>query len=180
MDRSQLNVVNVALGRLRSLVNGGRSRLADAGRIRTRHGRQRTPSRFQGRDRRAEGRRQRSRCRRRRRLRARGHISRGRQSRRRRVHDRPLPRRPHRLHRLSRDCAGARPPRTMYQDANGNPVPERSRRGYLAVGVPGTVAGLELARTRYGTRSRAALMASAIHLAPRRLRARPGRCGHAC
>ncbi len=54
---------------------------------------------------------------------------------------------------------------TMFQDSNGNAVPERSRRGFLAVGVPGTVAGLELARTRYGTRSRAVLMASAIHLA---------------
>ena len=54
---------------------------------------------------------------------------------------------------------------TMFQDANGNPVPERSRRGYLAVGVPGTVAGLELARVRYGTRSRASLMQSAIRLA---------------
>ena len=54
---------------------------------------------------------------------------------------------------------------TMFQDANGNPVPQRSRRGYLAVGVPGTVAGLELARTKYGTKSRAALMASAIGLA---------------
>lgn len=54
---------------------------------------------------------------------------------------------------------------TMYQDANGNAVPERSRRGYLAAGIPGTVSGLELARLRFGTRSRAALMASAIHLA---------------
>ena len=54
---------------------------------------------------------------------------------------------------------------TMFQDANGNAVPSRSRRGYLAVGIPGTVAGLELARTRFGTRSRAQLMASAIHLA---------------
>src|SRR4029079_3672383 len=53
----------------------------------------------------------------------------------------------------------------MYLDANGNPVPERSRRGYLAVGIPGTVAGLELARTKYGTRPRALLMASAIKLA---------------
>jgi gamma-glutamyltranspeptidase/glutathione hydrolase len=54
---------------------------------------------------------------------------------------------------------------TMFQDANGNPVPMRSRRGYLAVAVPGTVSGLELARTRYGTRPRPALMASAIRLA---------------
>jgi gamma-glutamyltranspeptidase/glutathione hydrolase len=54
---------------------------------------------------------------------------------------------------------------TMYQDANGNPVAARSRRGYLAVGIPGTVAGLELARTKFGTRSRAQLMAASIHLA---------------
>jgi len=54
---------------------------------------------------------------------------------------------------------------TMFQDASGNPVPMRSRRGYLAVGVPGTVSGLELARTRFGTRPRAGLMASAIRLA---------------
>jgi gamma-glutamyltranspeptidase/glutathione hydrolase len=53
----------------------------------------------------------------------------------------------------------------MYLDTNGNPVPARSRRGYLAVGIPGTVAGLELARTKFGTRARAQLMASAIHLA---------------
>ncbi|MGN6588852.1 MAG: gamma-glutamyltransferase [Sphingomicrobium sp.] len=54
---------------------------------------------------------------------------------------------------------------TMFQDANGNPVASRSRRGYLAVGIPGTVAGLELARTRFGTKSRSQLMASAIQLA---------------
>jgi gamma-glutamyltranspeptidase / glutathione hydrolase len=64
-----------------------------------------------------------------------------------------------------RETAPAAATATMYLDANGNPVPARSRRGYLAVGVPGTVAGLELARTRYGTRTRAALMASAIRLA---------------
>lgn len=54
---------------------------------------------------------------------------------------------------------------TMYQDAQGNPITALSRRGYLAAGIPGTVAGLELARTEYGTKSRAALMAAAIHLA---------------
>jgi gamma-glutamyltranspeptidase/glutathione hydrolase len=64
-----------------------------------------------------------------------------------------------------RETAPAAATTTMYLDANGNPVPERSRRGYLAVGVPGSVAGLELARTRFGTRGRAALMASAIGLA---------------
>jgi gamma-glutamyltranspeptidase / glutathione hydrolase len=64
-----------------------------------------------------------------------------------------------------RETAPAAATATMYLDANGNPVPQRSRRGYLAVGVPGTVAGLELARTEFGTRSRAMLMASAIRLA---------------
>jgi gamma-glutamyltranspeptidase / glutathione hydrolase len=54
---------------------------------------------------------------------------------------------------------------TMYQDAGGTVIPGLSTRGYRAVAVPGTVAGLELARTRYGTVTRAALMAPAIKLA---------------
>lgn len=54
---------------------------------------------------------------------------------------------------------------TMYLDAAGNVIPGLSTRGYLAVAVPGTVAGLELARQKYGTRPRAALMASAVRLA---------------
>jgi gamma-glutamyltranspeptidase / glutathione hydrolase len=53
----------------------------------------------------------------------------------------------------------------MYLDAGGNVIPALSTRGYLAVGIPGTVAGLELARAKYGTRPRAALMAPAIRLA---------------
>lgn len=64
-----------------------------------------------------------------------------------------------------RETAPSAATATMYLDEKGNPVPERSRRGYLAVGVPGTVAGLELARSKFGTRPRARLMASAIHLA---------------
>jgi gamma-glutamyltranspeptidase / glutathione hydrolase len=53
----------------------------------------------------------------------------------------------------------------MYLDAAGNVIPALSTRGYRAVAIPGTVAGLELARTKYGTRPRAALMADAIGLA---------------
>ncbi|MDE2300002.1 MAG: gamma-glutamyltransferase, partial [Burkholderiales bacterium] len=53
----------------------------------------------------------------------------------------------------------------MYLDAAGNVIPGASTRGQLAVGVPGTVAGLELARTKYGTMTRAALIAPAIALA---------------
>ena len=54
---------------------------------------------------------------------------------------------------------------TMYQDQAGNVIPLLSTRGHLSVGVPGTVAGLELARSGYGTRPRAPLMAAAIALA---------------
>ena len=54
---------------------------------------------------------------------------------------------------------------TMFQDKNGKVIPRLSTRGYLSAGIPGTVAGLELARSKYGTRARAPLMAAAIHLA---------------
>ena len=53
----------------------------------------------------------------------------------------------------------------MYLDSNGNVIEGLSTHGYLAVAVPGSVAGLEAARVKYGTRSRAALMAPAIRLA---------------
>ncbi len=55
--------------------------------------------------------------------------------------------------------------RTMYLDQNGNPVPGASTDGYLAVGVPGSVAGMEAAREKYGTRTREDLLAPAIRLA---------------
>lgn len=54
---------------------------------------------------------------------------------------------------------------TMYLDANGDVIKNLSTRGYLAAGVPGTVAGLELARSRYGTMPRTQLIAPAIGLA---------------
>src|SRR5438477_3206710 len=55
----------------------------------------------------------------------------------------------------------------MYLDASGNVVKGASTKGHLAVGVPGTVAGLEYAREKYGTRSRGALIAPAISFAKR-------------
>lgn len=53
----------------------------------------------------------------------------------------------------------------MFLDARGKVVGNRSLNGYLAVGVPGTVMGLETARLKYGTLPRAVLMAPAIKLA---------------
>ncbi len=53
----------------------------------------------------------------------------------------------------------------MFLDTAGNPVAAKSRDGYLAVGVPGTVLGLETALQKYGTLPRAKLLAPAIQLA---------------
>lgn len=50
----------------------------------------------------------------------------------------------------------------MYLDKDGNPVKGASLDGYLAVGVPGSVAGVEMAREKYGTLPRQHLMAPAI------------------
>ena len=55
----------------------------------------------------------------------------------------------------------------MYLDKDGNVVKGLSTRGHLAVGVPGTVSGLEYAREKYGTMKRPALIAPAIALADR-------------
>ena len=66
-----------------------------------------------------------------------------------------------------RETAPAAATPTMYLDASGKPVPLLSTRGYLSVAVPGTVAGLELARERFGTRPRSELVSPAIALAAR-------------
>jgi gamma-glutamyltranspeptidase / glutathione hydrolase len=55
----------------------------------------------------------------------------------------------------------------MYLDSAGNVVKGLSTKGHLAVAVPGSVAGLEYARAKYGTRPRAALIAPAIAFAER-------------
>ena len=53
----------------------------------------------------------------------------------------------------------------MYLDAKGEPVPGASTDTYLAIGVPGSVAGFETAREKYGTKTREELIAPALALA---------------
>jgi gamma-glutamyltranspeptidase / glutathione hydrolase len=64
-----------------------------------------------------------------------------------------------------REMSGAAASRDMYLDAAGEADPEKSRYSGLAVGVPGTVAGLALALERYGTLTLAETLAPAIALA---------------
>ena len=53
-------------------------------------------------------------------------------------------------HRLSRDRAGGDHAKS-FLDAEGNADPQKSRDSALAIGVPGTVAGLALAEEKYGS-----------------------------
>ncbi|HEX5078129.1 MAG TPA: gamma-glutamyltransferase [Geminicoccaceae bacterium] len=64
-----------------------------------------------------------------------------------------------------REMAGAAAFRDMYLDENGEANPEKSRFSGLAVGVPGTLAGMALALERFGTISLAQALAPAIALA---------------
>ncbi len=64
-----------------------------------------------------------------------------------------------------REKAPAAATRDMFLDENGSFVPERSQQGYLASGVPGSVAGLVAAQARYGRLPLAQVMAPAIRLA---------------
>lgn len=64
-----------------------------------------------------------------------------------------------------REVAPAGATRDMYLDEKGEVVPELSTTGYLAAGVPGTVAGMCALRDKYGSKPLAELMAPAIKLA---------------
>jgi gamma-glutamyltranspeptidase / glutathione hydrolase len=55
--------------------------------------------------------------------------------------------------------------RDMYLDKDGNVIKGLTTSGWLAVGVPGTVSGLEYARHRYGTMTLKSLIEPAIKLA---------------
>jgi gamma-glutamyltranspeptidase/glutathione hydrolase len=54
---------------------------------------------------------------------------------------------------------------TMFLDAKGEVIKDASLKGYRAVGVPGTVMGLDYLLKTYGSLPRAAVMAPAIRLA---------------
>ena len=64
-----------------------------------------------------------------------------------------------------REKAPAAATAEMYQDAQGNVIPNASLVGYKAIGVPGSVAGLSYAQKTYGKLSLAQVMAPAIKLA---------------
>ncbi len=62
----------------------------------------------------------------------------------------------------------------MYLDDKGNPIAAKSRDGFLAAGVPGTVLGLESALQKYGTMPRTTVLAPAIQLAQQGFILTPG------
>ncbi len=64
-----------------------------------------------------------------------------------------------------REKAPLRAKPTMFLDAAGHVIPNKSLQGYLAVGVPGTVLGLDTALKKYGTMTRKQVMQPAIQLA---------------
>jgi gamma-glutamyltranspeptidase/glutathione hydrolase len=64
-----------------------------------------------------------------------------------------------------RETAPAAATRDMYLDSAGNFLPSRAQLGALAVGVPGSPAGLLLALEKYGTLDRQKVIAPSIRLA---------------
>jgi gamma-glutamyltranspeptidase / glutathione hydrolase len=64
-----------------------------------------------------------------------------------------------------REKAPGKATASMYQDAQGNVIPNLSRVGYKAVGVPGSVKGLVEAQKRFGKLSLKQVMSPAIRLA---------------
>jgi len=64
-----------------------------------------------------------------------------------------------------RELAPEKAQRDMYLDANGKVIAESSIYSHLAIGVPGTIAGLDLALRKYGSMQLADVMAPAIRLA---------------
>ncbi|MFV0360720.1 gamma-glutamyltransferase [Tropicimonas sp.] len=73
-----------------------------------------------------------------------------------------------------REMAPASADRDMFLDADGNADSELSRYTGLAVGVPGTVAGMQAALEQYGTMSLADVLAPSIALARDGIAVTPG------
>ena len=63
---------------------------------------------------------------------------------------------------------------SMYLDEKGELIEDASTDGYLAVGVPGTVKGLNYALEKYGTKSRSQIIEPAIKLAEKGYTLQPG------
>ena len=72
---------------------------------------------------------------------------------------------PRPVHQLPRKGAAVPPRKPCISMPQGEVVPDLSLKGYLAVGVPGSVLGLDTMLQKYGTMPRAAVMAPAIKLA---------------
>lgn len=64
-----------------------------------------------------------------------------------------------------REKAPAAAHRDMFLDKKGNFLPEKSQKGYLAPGVPGSVAGMLHALDKYGTMKRQQVLTPAVTLA---------------
>lgn len=64
-----------------------------------------------------------------------------------------------------RETAPAAADRDMYVGEDGSVIPEASLVGYRAAGIPGTVAGLDLALRKYGTMKWAEVVEPALRLA---------------
>lgn len=64
-----------------------------------------------------------------------------------------------------REKAPAKASRDMYLDDAGNPLKDKSMYGHLAAGVPGSVAGMEEAHTKFGKLSWKQLLQPAVDLA---------------
>jgi gamma-glutamyltranspeptidase / glutathione hydrolase len=64
-----------------------------------------------------------------------------------------------------REMAPGKATRTMFLDAAGNVVPRLSLDGYMAAGVPGTVAGMSAMLDKFGTKKLAYLIQPAINYA---------------
>jgi gamma-glutamyltranspeptidase / glutathione hydrolase len=69
-----------------------------------------------------------------------------------------------------REKAPAKSVRNMFLDQHGNFIPEKSQEGYIACGVPGSVAGMLLAHEKFGKLSRAQVLQPAINLAQKGFR----------